>query len=214
MEGLLARAIEDEKKGVGGVSLTFMPEALKMIASHAQGDARRALDLLEASVNYAHQNKIDTLTTNIVETTLCSKMPLYDKDGEGHYNIIGAFIKSMRGSDPDAAIYYMMRMLDAGEDPLFILRRMIIFASEDIGNADTHALPLAVAADTAFQRVGMPEGIYPLAHCCLYLATAPKSNLSQSRSHQILSECLFCNSHHSKESRCQKQNKRSLLFSR
>ena len=171
VEGLLARAIEDEKKGVGGVSLTFMPEALKMIASHAQGDARRALDLLEASVNYAHQNKIDTLTTNIVETTLCSKMPLYDKDGEGHYNIIGAFIKSMRGSDPDAAIYYMMRMLDAGEDPLFILRRMIIFASEDIGNADTHALPLAVAADTAFQRVGMPEGIYPLAHCCLYLAT-------------------------------------------
>ena len=81
VEGLLARAIEDEKKGVGGVSLTFMPEALKMIASHAQGDARRALDLLEASVNYAHQNKIDTLTTNIVETTLCSKMPLYDKDG-------------------------------------------------------------------------------------------------------------------------------------
>jgi putative ATPase len=101
---------------------------------------------------------------------------LYDKRGEEHYNVTSAFIKSMRGSDPDAAIYWLMRMVEAGDDPLFVLRRMIIFASEDIGNADPRALQVAVAADQAFQRVGMPEGIFPLAHASLYLACAPKSD--------------------------------------
>ena len=176
IENLMIRACQDQQKGLGKHTLTFAPEALKMIATHAQGDARRALDILEAAAHYALQNKVQEIDTTLIKTTLSSKMLLYDKSGEEHYNIISAFIKSMRGSDPDASIYWMMRMLEAGDDPLFILRRMIIFASEDIGNADSMALQVAIAADTAFQRIGMPEGIYPLAHCCLYLASAPKSN--------------------------------------
>jgi putative ATPase len=100
---------------------------------------------------------------------------LYDKSGEEHYNVISAFIKSMRGSDPDASIYWLMRMVEAGDDPLFLLRRMIIFASEDVGNADPRALDVAVNADLAFRRIGLPEGIYPMAHACLYLASCPKS---------------------------------------
>ncbi len=101
---------------------------------------------------------------------------LYDKRGEEHYNVVSALIKSMRGSDPDAAIYWLMRMLDAGDDPAFVLRRLIIFASEDVGNADPRALQVAVNADQAFHRLGMPEGLYPIAHACLYLASCPKSN--------------------------------------
>jgi len=100
----------------------------------------------------------------------------YDRGGEEHYNVVSAFIKSMRGSDPDAAVYWMVRMLEGGEDPLFILRRILIFAAEDIGNADPQALVLAVAADTAFQRMGLPEGVLPLTQVVTYLATAPKSN--------------------------------------
>jgi putative ATPase len=176
IEALLKRASQDQEKGLGRYALTFAPVAFKVIATHCQGDARRALDILEAAAHYALQSKVQEVDPALVETTLSSKMLLYDKDGEEHYNIISAFIKSMRGSDPDAAIYWMMRMLEAGDDPLFVLRRMIIFASEDIGNADPNALQVAIAADTAFQRIGMPEGIYPLAHCCIYLASAPKSN--------------------------------------
>src|SRR5690606_2423003 len=104
-----------------------------------------------------------------------NKTLLYDKSGEEHYNVISALIKSMRGSDPDAALYYLMRMIEAGDDPLFLLRRLMIFASEDVGNADPRALQVAVAADQAFRRMGYPEGIYPLAHACLYLASCPKS---------------------------------------
>src|SRR5690606_24637400 len=115
------------------------------------------------------------LTLELVERSLDERTLLYDKSGEEHYNTISAFIKSMRGSDPDAAIYWLMRMLEAGDDPLFLLRRMIIFASEDVGNADPRALQVAVNADAAFRRVGMPEGIYPVAHACLYLASCPKS---------------------------------------
>jgi len=101
---------------------------------------------------------------------------LYDKAGEEHYNVVSAFIKSMRGSDPDAAVYWMMRMLEAGDDPLFVLRRMLVFASEDVGNADPRALMLVNACDQAFRRMGLPEGLYPLAHAAAYLACAPKSN--------------------------------------
>jgi putative ATPase len=114
---------------------------------------------------------METVQASQEERTL-----LYDKAGEEHYNVVSAFIKSMRGSDPDAAVYWMMRMLEAGDDPLFVLRRMMIFASEDIGNADPRALLVAVAADQSFRRMGMPEGLYPLAHACVYLASAPKSN--------------------------------------
>jgi putative ATPase len=103
---------------------------------------------------------------------------LYDKGGEEHYNVVSAFIKSMRGSDPDAAIYWMMRMLEAGDDPLFVSRRMLIFASEDVGNADPRGLVVASSADAVLRRVGMPEGTYALAQACIYLASAPKSNAS------------------------------------
>src|SRR6185503_14918624 len=118
-----------------------------------------------------HQIAVADLDAASEDTTL-----LYDKKGEEHYNVTSAFIKSMRGSDPDAAIYYLLRMIEAGDDPLFVLRRMMIFASEDIGNADPRALTVAAAADEAFRRMGMPEGIFPMAHACLYLASAPKSD--------------------------------------
>jgi putative ATPase len=111
-----------------------------------------------------------------VAATVEEKTLLYDKAGEEHYNVVSAFIKSMRGSDPDAAVYWMMRMLESGDDPLFVLRRMMVFAGEDVGNADPRALEVAVAADAAFRRMGMPEGLYPMAQACIYLATAPKSN--------------------------------------
>ncbi len=174
---LLQRALDDTEQGLGGLDLSADAEALQGIAEGAKGDARRALDVLEAAARHAlapgGERRIDL---DSVREALASPTLLYDKSGEEHYNVVSAFIKSMRGSDPDAAIYWMMRMLEAGDDPLFVARRMIIFAGEDIGNADPAALRLAVAADQAFQRLGMPEGIYPLAECCLYLASAPKSN--------------------------------------
>ena len=173
---LLRRAIADRTHGLGQMPLTFLPECVDTIARHCRGDARRALDILDAAAHHALQHGHASIDNALLTTTLASATLLHDKKGEAHYNVISAFIKSMRGSDPDAAIYWMMRMLEAGDDPLFLLRRMMIFASEDIGNADPNALQVAVAADTAFQRIGMPEGIYPLAHCCIYLACAPKSN--------------------------------------
>jgi putative ATPase len=117
-----------------------------------------------------------TLDLDRVERAAEERTLLYDKSGEEHYNVVSALIKSMRGNDPDAAIYWLLRMLEAGDDPLFLLRRLIIFASEDVGNADPRALQVAVAADEAFRRIGLPEGVYPLAHACLYLASCPKSN--------------------------------------
>ena len=113
-----------------------------------------------------------------IEAAIQRKSLLYDKKGEEHYNVISAFIKSMRGSDPDAAVYYLARMLDAGEDPLFVARRMVIFASEDIGNADPHAVQVAISCMQSYDFVGMPEGWIPLAQCATYLASAPKSNAS------------------------------------
>jgi putative ATPase len=144
------------------------------MARAADGDARRALNVLEACAELSQPGEV--LSAGHVERALDERSLLYDKSGEEHYNTVSAFIKSMRGNDPDAAIYWMMRMLEAGEDPLFVARRMLIFASEDVGNADPRALSVAVAADAAFQRLGMPEGLYPLSHACLYLASCPKSN--------------------------------------
>ncbi len=175
---VLERALSDEKRGLGDLGLSAEAEALRALARAARGDARRALGLLEtaalvlASSNGSGSGRlvVDDLAQLLEDNTL-----LYDKSGEEHYNLSSAFIKSMRGSDPDAAIYYLMRMLEAGDDPLFLLRRMIIFASEDVGNADPRGLQVAVAADDAFRRVGMPEGLYPISHACLYLASCPKS---------------------------------------
>ncbi len=174
---LLERALADEDRGLGKEAIAATGEALDAIAENARGDARRALSVLElvASNAKAAGRAIDV---EAVEQALGAKTLLYDKSGEEHYNVVSAFIKSMRGTDPDAAIYYMMRMLEAGEDPEFVLRRMIIFASEDIGNADPRALSLAIAADQAFARLGMPEGLHAMAQCCAYLASAPKSNAS------------------------------------
>jgi putative ATPase len=177
LELLLARALSDSRRGLGELNLESEDGALRAIAEHAHGDARRALSVLEVCADLAHASGAK-LRVDDVQQALSSKTLLYDKSGEEHYNVVSAFIKSMRGNDPDASIYWLMRMLEAGEDPRFVLRRMLIFASEDIGNADPRALELAVAADQAFARLGMPEGMFANAQCCTYLASAPKSNAS------------------------------------
>ena len=175
---LIERALADEKLGIGHVPHTVDEDAIAAIAENARGDARRALSALELASDFAQSAGVERITVAIVQEALATQTLLYDKSGEEHYNVISAFIKSMRGSDPDAAVYWLMRMLEAGEDPSFVLRRMLIFASEDVGNADPRALEVAVSADAAFRRLGMPEGTFPIAQCCLYLASAPKSNAS------------------------------------
>jgi putative ATPase len=150
--------------------------ALRAIAEIARGDGRRSLNLLEVAAEQAERAGAQSLDVAQIAAVAGHRTLLYDKAGEEHHNVTSAFIKSMRGSDPDAAVYWMMRMVEAGDDPLFILRRMIIFASEDVGNADPRALELTVSADAAFRRLGLPEGLYPMAQAALYLACAPKSN--------------------------------------
>ncbi|MFO0755944.1 MAG: replication-associated recombination protein A [Byssovorax sp.] len=174
IKSLLHRALESP---IGlDRAVTADEEALDAIAALAQGDARRALTTLEIAAGEAEREGKSHITSELIASAGEQKTLLYDKAGEEHYNVISAFIKSMRGSDPDAAIYWLMRMIESGDDPLFLLRRMLIFASEDVGNADPRALEVAVAADAAFRRMGMPEGLYPLSQAALYLATAPKSN--------------------------------------
>ncbi|MGB5812526.1 MAG: replication-associated recombination protein A [Polyangiales bacterium] len=177
LHALLQRALTDNT-GLGHLAQTIDDDAVDTIADHAGGDARRALSALELAAEYAQSTGVARITVAMVKEALATQTLLYDKSGEEHYNVISAFIKSLRGSDPDAAVYWMMRMLEAGEDPMFVLRRMLIFASEDIGNADPRALELAVSADSAFRRLGMPEGTFAMAQCCTYLASAPKSNAS------------------------------------
>lgn len=179
IERLLRRALSDPNKGVRA-NVVVAPDALQALAKAARGDARRALNQLEALVSVVTAEQKGDEPPDITLDTIAaydqSPALLYDKKGEEHYNVTSALIKSMRGSDPDAAIYWLMRMLEAGEDPSFVLRRLVIFASEDVGNADPRALQVAVNADQAFHRLGMPEGLYPIAHACLYLASCPKSN--------------------------------------
>jgi putative ATPase len=174
---LSKRALADAERGLGASDIRIEEGVLEAIAEGARGDARRNLDVLELSVAHAGSEG-GALSIAAVDEAMSHKTLLYDKSGEEHFNVISALIKSMRGSDPDAAIYWMMRMVEAGDDPLFILRRLIIFASEDIGNADPRALELTVAADQAFRRLGMPEGLFAMSQACLYLASAPKSNAS------------------------------------
>jgi putative ATPase len=173
---LLRRALADPDRGLGGKGLTADDDAIGAIAQAAGGDARRALATLETVVDHLETTGERHVSRAAVSAAESHRPLLYDKAGEEHYNVVSAFIKSMRGSDPDAAIYWMMRMLEAGDDPLFVSRRMLIFASEDVGNADPRSLLVASSADAALRRVGMPEGMYPLAQACLYLASAPKSN--------------------------------------
>ena len=181
---LLARALADETRGLGAQKLEADEDALRALSRAARGDARRALSSLEAIAAHMKSTGDTRITMEIVLRADDYAPLLYDKAGEEHYNVVSAFIKSMRGSDPDAAVYWMMRMLEAGDDPLFVLRRMLIFASEDVGNADPRGLLIAVAADHAFRRMGMPEGLYPLAHAAVYLACAPKSNAVNSAWHR------------------------------
>ena len=176
---IVDRALQDKQKGLGALDLWIVPEAREFLIEQAHGDARIALNTLETAAAMVQASKARSpLDLALIKEALQKKALLYDKAGEEHYNVISAFIKSLRGSDPDAALYWLMRMLEAGEDPLFIARRMIIFAAEDIGNADPQALQVAVAVKDAFHFVGLPEGKIPLAQATTYLATAPKSNAS------------------------------------
>jgi putative ATPase len=171
---LLDRAVA-APEGLGG-TVAIAPDAREALARYAYGDARRALNALEvaaAAVRLAGRGEILRADA---EDALQQRTILYDKAGEQHYDVVSAFIKSLRGSDPDAAVYYLVRMLEGGEDPRFVLRRMVIFASEDVGNADPQALQVAVAALGAFELVGLPEGVLPMSQAAVYLALAPKSN--------------------------------------
>jgi len=173
---LLDRAVA-APDGLGGAP-TLSPEGREAIARYAYGDARRALNALEVAAAHVRLAGRDRIERADAEEALQTKTVLYDKAGEEHYNVVSAFIKSMRGSDPDAAVYYMVRMLEGGEDPRFVVRRMVIFASEDIGNADPQALVIATAAGQAVDRVGLPECALNLAQAAAYLALSPKSNAS------------------------------------
>lgn len=174
---LIIRALNDKEKGLGNLNISIDEEALKLIAQFAKGDGRMALNLLETAVN-CYLKPGEKLTVNILSQLTEKPLIKYDKVGDYHYDTISAFIKSIRGSDPDAAVFYLAVMLEGGEDPKFIARRLIIHAAEDIGLADPNALTVAVAAFQAVEFVGMPECRIPLAEATIYLATAPKSNRS------------------------------------
>jgi putative ATPase len=174
---ILRTALTDVERGLGRLNPEADDDALRAIARFANGDARSALNVLQMTVasakNPTGRPKIDQA---LLEKTLTNKALFYDKSGEEHYNLMSALHKSMRNSDADASIYWLARMVEAGEDPKYIARRLIRFASEDIGNADPQALAISVAAKDAVHFIGMPEGNTALAQCVLYLATAPKSN--------------------------------------
>lgn len=171
-------ALSDKERGLGKLGLSMTSRAREFLIQQSHGDCRVALNALETAATLAATDKRKEIDLAPVQEALQKKPLQYDKAGEEHYNVISAFIKSMRGSDPDAALYWMVRMIEAGEDPLFIARRMVIFAAEDIGNADPRALQVAVATKDAVHFVGLPEGKIPLAQAVTYLATAPKSNAS------------------------------------
>lgn len=176
--GLIRKAVTDEERGMGAYGAAITEEAVSFIARMAGGDARAALNAVELGVITTEPNadgKI-LIDLDVAQECIQRKAVHYDKSGDNHYDVISAFIKSMRGTDPDAAVFYLARMLDAGEDPKFIARRIMICASEDVGNADPQALQVAVAAFLAVERVGLPEGRIILSQAASYVASAPKSN--------------------------------------
>jgi len=175
---LLTRALSDQERGYGDLSITLDPDAEAHLIRVAGGDARNALNALELAVESTPKDKqgFIHITLEVAQDSIQRRAVLYDKDGDAHYDTISAFIKSIRGSDPDAALYWLAKMLYAGEDPRFILRRLIISAGEDIGLADPMGLVVANAAAQSFDYIGLPEGIYPIVEAVLYLSTAPKSN--------------------------------------
>ena len=175
---ILERTIADKERGYGARLIKLDQDALQHLIHVAGGDARNALNALELAVESTQpdKNNLIHITLGVAQESIQRRAVLYDKDGDAHYDTISAFIKSVRGSDPDAALYWLAKMLYAGEDPRFILRRLIILAAEDVGLGDPLGLVVASAASQAFDYVGLPEGIYPIVEATLYLATAPKSN--------------------------------------
>jgi putative ATPase len=176
IEQLVRRALADSERGLGSSGVTIETDALRALTQSVHGDARRALNALEVAALRAGDRSAAAITVADVQDAIQQRTLLYDKAADEHYGVVSAFIKSMRGSDPDAAVYYLVRMLEAGEDPRFLLRRMVIFASEDVGNADPQALSVATAALQAYELVGLPEGVLPMTQAAIYLARAPKDN--------------------------------------
>jgi len=177
LRALLDRTLSDRETGVGNLGLEISEEALLSLAQSSGGDARRCLGSLERVALHFRSRPLGLPPLSIDElaTALGDDSLLYDRSGEEHYNVISAFIKSLRGSDPDAALYYLARLVEAGEDPMFVARRLVIFASEDVGLADPRAIQVAMACKDAVHFLGLPEAKYPLSQVTLYLATAPKS---------------------------------------
>ena len=177
---LIHRAVDDRERGMGVYHAQITDDAAAFLADVVGGDARLALNAVELAVLTTEPSGdgVINITQEVARECIQRRAARYDKNGDNHYDTISAFIKSMRGSDPDAALYYLARMLNAGEDPVFIARRIMICASEDVGNADPNALCVAVAASQAVERIGMPEGRIPLAQAAVYVACAPKSNAS------------------------------------
>jgi putative ATPase len=175
---LIDRALTDKERGYGDKRVKLDPTARLHLIEMASGDARNALNALELAVESTPPNNkgVIHITLDVAQESIQRRAVLYDKDGDAHYDTISAFIKSVRGSDPDAALYWLAKMIYAGEDPKFIIRRLIILAGEDIGLADPMGLVVASSAAQAFDYIGLPEGIYPIVEATLYLATAPKSN--------------------------------------
>jgi len=193
---VVARALKDKERGIGNLNLVIDQKVLNHMARIADGDARSALNSLEIAASLAIADKDPArkdqtagITLDILEKALEKKALIYDKTGEEHYNLISAFHKSLRGSDPDGALYWLGRMLTAGEDPFYIARRMVRFASEDVGNADPYALGIALSAMEAFRFLGHPEGELALVQAAAYLATAPKSN-SIYRAYSEIKACV------------------------
>ncbi len=174
LAGLVSRAVADRERGLGATGVAIDDDVTTQVVAAAAGDARRLYSVLEVAASLAGDG--NAISAGHVAEAAQGKTLLYDKAGDEHYGVISAFIKSMRGSDPDAAVYWMTRMLEAGEDPRFVLRRMVIFASEDVGNADPQAIVVATAALSAVELVGLPEGVLPMTQAVTYLALAPKSN--------------------------------------
>jgi putative ATPase len=187
IERILRGALEDRDRGLGDAGVAVDDGAIEALASSTGGDARIALNALEAAVAAA-RGEDRRVGVDDVEEALQHRTYLYDRQGDAHYDTISAFIKSLRGSDPDAALYWLARMIEAGEDPLFIVRRMVILASEDVGLADPMALVVATSCQQAVHFIGMPEGFFPMAETALYLALAPKSNSTGSAYGAALSD--------------------------
>lgn len=173
---IVARALRDEERGLGGQDIELDQNSLDLIVRHAKGDARMALNILETTVNSFKQEGPLRITAELISQVTGRPLIKYDKTGDYHYDTISAFIKSIRGSDPDAAVFWLAAMIEGGEDPKFIARRLLVHAAEDIGLADPQALNIAASAAAAVQLVGLPEARIPLCEAAIYLATAPKSN--------------------------------------